>query len=337
MPVSATATSAVSPTILPPTSRPMPTASLTPLPTMTAMPRPVIVPDTLSFSGFEAMRHVKAQMAFGPRPTGSDASRQTANYILSYLSDLGWRVEARQFTYQGVIGQNLVGRTGQPDGPVLMLGAHYDTRRNADQDPSAPDRPVPGANDGASGVAVLLELARAVDIESVKGELWLVFFDAEDNGHLDGWEYIAGSRIFASQLEVVPEYVIVVDMVGDADQAFYLERNSDPELSAHLWQIGHELGYGEQFIAEPGYSMLDDHTAFLEQGIRAVDIIDFDYPYWHTVEDTIDKVSPESLERVGRVLEAFLEAGGVYPSGNNRRVLRVAIECFGRGGYFGGT
>ncbi len=271
-------------------------------------------PVPLRFDGEEAMRHIYAQMAFGPRPTGSAALRHTAQYILGTLTDLGWETEVRSFTYQGVEGRNLVARAGVQGGPIFLFGAHYDTRRRADQDPYAPDKPVPGANDGASGVAVLLELARVLDREALQGEVWLVFFDAEDNGHLDGWEYIIGSRYFVENLEIRPEYAVIVDMVGDAEQNIYLERYSDPLLSAHLWQIAADLGYGEYIIAEVRHSVLDDHTPFLEAGIPAVDIIDFDYPYWHTTQDTTDKLSAESLERVGRMLETFLEAGGRYPN-----------------------
>lgn len=287
--------------------------SETPLPTE---PPPTPTPDRaeITFDGEAAMRHVEAQMAFGPRPTGSEASHQTADYILTTLTEMGWETEARPFTYQDVEAQNLVARVGPGGGPVYMFGAHYDTRREADQDPETPGEPVPGANDGASGVAVLLELARVVDAAAVDGDVWLVFFDAEDNGNLDGWDYIAGSRHFVEEMQVEPAYFVLVDMVGDADQQLLLERNSDPTLQGHLWNIAGELGYGESFIADPGYSMLDDHTPFLENGIPAVDIIDFDYPYWHTTEDTMDKVSGESLERVGRVLETFLEQGGAYPA-----------------------
>jgi len=304
------------PATLPATTRPPEVTDApgeTPLPTEPPS-TPTLSAAELTFDGDVAMEHVEAQMAIGPRPAGSEASRLTAEYILSTLAELGWETEARPFTYQGVEAQNLVARAGQPEGPVYMFGAHYDTRREADQDPDMPDAPVPGANDGASGVAVLLELARVVDLTSVEGQVWLVFFDAEDNGNLDGWEYIAGSRHFVEEMEVVPEYFVLVDMVGDADQQLLLERNSDPVLQALLWEIASELGYADSFIAEPGYSMIDDHTPFLEKGIPAVDIIDFDYPYWHTTEDTIDKVSAESLERVGRVLETFIERGGVYPA-----------------------
>ena len=274
----------------------------TPLPTSTEEP---------VFSGERAMFFVAAQMAIGPRPTGSVASREVGDYILGELDAAGWHTETQAFAYQGVEGRNLIGRAGssEPGGPFLVLAAHYDTRREADMDPIDPTAPVPGANDGASGVAVLLELAYVLDLNRVNSDVWFVFFDAEDNGRLDNWEWIVGSREFADRLEGRPDYVIVVDMVGDADQQIYYEANSYADLQGHIWQVAHELGYGEYFIKEVRHSMLDDHIPFVELGIPAVDIIDFDYPYWHTTEDTLDKVSAASLGRVGRTLEVFLESG----------------------------
>ena len=263
------------------------------------------------------MSHVEAQMEFGPRPTGSDAWLQTGDYILAQLSKNGWHTEVQTFTYRGIEGRNLIGRGGIEGGAVFLVGAHYDTRRRADRDLASPELPVPGANDGASGVAVLLELARVLDLNAVDGEVWLVFFDAEDNGRLDGWDWIVGSSYFAAHLAIVPEYVIIVDMVGDADQDIYFEVSSEPDLGAYLWTVAASLGYSDYFIPELRHSILDDHTPFLRKGIPAVDIIDFDYPYWHTTEDTIDKVNPASLERVGRTLETFFEAGGRYPGEEN--------------------
>jgi Zn-dependent M28 family amino/carboxypeptidase len=269
------------------------------------------------FDGERALAHVAAQMEFGPRPTGSPAHTRTGDYIISELEAAGWQTEVQPFAYQGVKARNIIGKgdTGRSSGPVFILGAHYDTRLRADQDPARPDDPVPGANDGASGVAVLLELAFALDLDKIEGEVWLVFFDAEDNGRLDGWDWIVGSRYYAEHLTAEPAFVIIVDMIGDGDQQIYYERNSDPDLSERLWRVAHELGYGNEFVPVYRHAMLDDHTPFREKGIPAVDIIDFDYPYWHTVDDTFDKVSAESLERVGRTLQVFLEEGRWRASG----------------------
>jgi Zn-dependent M28 family amino/carboxypeptidase len=147
-------------------------------------------------------------------------------------------------------------------------------------------------------------------LQKVPNEIWLAFFDAEDNGQLDGWEWIIGSQYMADNLTIQPQAMILVDMIGDADQQLYLEGNSDPVLAARLWTTAAGLGYGQNFIPVIRYTMIDDHIPFKNRGIPAVDIIDFDYPHWHTTADTADKVSAASLERVGRTLEAYLEAEG---------------------------
>ena len=235
------------------------------------------------------------------------ASIATGDYIIEQLESLGWVVEEQEFEYLGTPGRNIIAHHAAQaeEAPLIILGAHYDTRRSADMED--PQLPVLGANDGGSGVAVLLELARALDVRNLEYRIWLAFFDAEDNGGLDGWDWCAGSTYMAANLQVDVAAVIVVDMVGDADQQFYLERNSDPALQQRIWDVAQELGYGEYFVSEYRWTINDDHVPFAQRGITAVDIIDFDYPYWHTTEDTLDKVSAESLERVGRVLEHFLE------------------------------
>lgn len=261
------------------------------------------------FDGERALTHVAAQVTFGPRPVGSDALRETANYIFEQLRAAGWQSEIQEFEHLGLRVRNLIGRNALGRRPAIIVGAHYDTRFEADQDSRAPHDPVLGANDGASGAAVLLELARALDVDALQNEIWLAFFDGEDNGGLRGWDWIVGSSYMAARLESDPLVVIVVDMVGDADQQIYFDRNSDADWSELIWGTADSLGYGEHFIPQHRHAMLDDHTPFARQGIPAVDIIDFDYPYWHTSEDTLDKVSADSLERVGRTLEYLLEAG----------------------------
>ena len=257
------------------------------------------------FDGEQAYEHVLAQCQLGPRPVGSDAGWETAEYILGELGQFGWSVETQEFTYRGITGRNVIGKRGK--GSLVMLGAHYDTRSLADCDPDHPTLPVLGANDGASGVAVLLELARTLDVDKTGVEVWLVFFDAEDQGGIDGWPFCVGASHMAQHLSVRPQAVVVVDMVGDRDQDIYWEGNSDPSLMAELWHIAADLGYEEHLIPEYRHTMMDDHVPFGQLGLTAVDIIDFDYRYWHTTEDTPDKVSPASLHRVGRVLETWLE------------------------------
>ena len=273
-----------------------------------------------SFDGAHAYQtYLVAQMNLGVRPAGSAAGRATGDYILAQLKERQWKTETQEFTYRNVPVRNVIGKNGAGRGPLVVLGAHYDTRPRADQDKTRPDLPVPGANDGASGVAVLLELARTLDTSKLKNEVWLVFFDAEDNGDLSGcvvapppcdnapWHWSVGADYFADKLTDKPEFVVIVDMIGDADQNIYYEQNSDKQLQQQLWSIAAQLGFDKQFVAQYKWSMSDDHTPFLQRGIRAIDIIDFDYPYWHTTQDTADKVSGDSLGRVGRVLQTWLE------------------------------
>jgi Zn-dependent M28 family amino/carboxypeptidase len=271
------------------------------------------------FDGTRAHQHVIAQTNFGARPAGSTGARATSDYILARLKDAGAKTEAQEFTFRGVPIRNIIGKLGEGKGAPIILGAHYDTRAYADQDKTNPTAPVLGANDGASGVAVLLELARVLDPTKLKNEVWLVFFDAEDNGDLNAcallpppcdsapWQWSIGAAYFAAKLSVKPEFVVVVDMIGDADQNIFYEQTSDKALQEELWKIAARLGYTREFISQSKWAMEDDHTPFLFRGIRAAVLIDFDYPYWHTTQDTLDKVSGESLERVGRVLQTWLE------------------------------
>lgn len=260
-----------------------------------------------------ALAHVAAQLDFGPRYPGAPGHAQVQGYIQAQLAALGWNIETQPFTYQGVPVMNIIGRAPGPAGrPVILLGAHYDTRARSDQSPGLEATPTPGAVDGASGVAILLELARVLDGAALEHEVWLLFFDAEDNGSggLPGWDWIVGSTHLADNLTVTPTAMVLVDMVGDADQQLYYEGHSHPDLQAELWSLAAGLGFDAYFIPTLRYTMIDDHLPFARRGIPAVDIIDFDYPYWHTVDDTLDKVGPASLLRVGRVLEVWLEQEG---------------------------
>ncbi len=227
------------------------------------------------------------------------------DWIVTELGENGWVVEEQLFPYREFQGRNIIAKGGPSEGEWIVLGAHYDTRPIADRDTVNPLRPVPGANDGGSGVAVLLELANVLQKDALSGPLWLVFFDLEDSGDIDGMEWIVGSSYFADHLKELPDKVIVVDMVGDADLQIYYERNSDQALQAEIWEVAAGLGF-EGFIPAANHSMIDDHIPFIQLGITAIDIIDFDYPYWHTIEDTLDKVSSQSLGQVGQTLEAWL-------------------------------
>lgn len=258
------------------------------------------------FSGEQAFTLVEEQLEFGPRTPGSAAHKQLITWATEYLTKYGWKVQIEE-VYRGQYIRNLIADKG--NGPKwILLGAHYDSRMIADQDPQYPavKQAVDGANDGASGVAVLLELARVLEIPEGY-RITMVLFDAEDQGRITGWEWIMGSRYFTETLGNHPDAVVIVDMVGDTSLNLPREINSDDALQTEIWNTARELGYGSIFKNEMGYSILDDHTPFIERGIPAVDIIDFDYPYWHTTADTLDKVSANSLEAVGKTLQRWIE------------------------------
>lgn len=257
--------------------------------------------DPASFDNARAYADVQTQVAFGPRTPGSQGHLQLRAWLRRELESAGWLVEVQEAESVEHPIYNIIAKRNETM-PAIILGAHYDTRIFADNDPDLTKRtqPVPGANDGASGVAVLLELARSLPKDSPP--LWLVFFDMEDNGRITGWDWILGSRAFVEEIPVLPDAVVIVDMIGDADLNIYLEKNSNHAIRTEIWAAAERSGYGSVFIDREKYSMLDDHTPFLEAGIPAVDIIDFDYPYWHTTQDTPDKISAESLQAVGETL-----------------------------------
>jgi len=216
---------------------------------------------------------------------------------------------------------NILARFNPPARKHVLLLAHYDTRAIADQDPDPGNRskPILGANDGASGVAVLLMLADifARDVPPIGVDLLLV--DAEDQGRSGDLDnFCLGTKAFLPEMNellggVRPQYAVLVDMVGDAELTLPIEYNSwrgARKLVSRIWNLARDLGYS-QFRFEMGAQIYDDHVPLLEAGIPAVDIIDFDYPnteknYWHTLEDTPDKCSAESLEVVGTVLTTLI-------------------------------
>lgn len=269
------------------------------------LPRYINIDKTPQINGDYAMQTIVDQLNFGPRIPASSAHDRFVSWIQQELLQDGWIVTTQTGFYHNQSINNIIAKNST-DLPLAIVGAHYDSRMTADRDSQLSKRndPVPGANDGASGIAVLLELART--LARSEKSIWLVFFDAEDNGGLPGWDWSMGSRYFVSILNFKPENVVILDMIGDKDLNIYIERNSDPRLIKEIWGTARSLGYANHFISEPKYSLLDDHSPFLEAGISAIDIIDFDYPYYHTTEDTIDKVSAESLEIVGNTVLYWL-------------------------------
>ncbi len=264
------------------------------------------------FNGERAYNNVLYQTSLGPRTIGSDAHAKTISWLNKTLNELNWETEIQTGIIDGTTVHNLIAKRGTVE-PWVIIGAHFDSRSIADHDPDPAKQlaPIIGANDGASGVAVLLELARVLP-EKLNKTVWLVFFDAEDDGNYQGKEWILGSSFFVEKLLAKPDKVVIIDMIGDANLQVYWERNSDPMLFTEIWKTAAKLGYEDYFVPQYKYRILDDHTPFIEAGIPAVDIIDFDYPYYHTSEDTADKVSPQSLAIIGNTLLHWLlsdEAG----------------------------
>ena len=257
------------------------------------------------FDGQRALRDIETQMKLGPRTVGSPAHAQAVDWMAGELKSAGWTVEIQETPYNGFKIRNVAGKRGTAK-PWIILGAHFDSRLWADQDSDRSKRksPVPGANDAASGVAVLLELARVLPKDMDK-RIELVMLDAEDNGEIPGWNWCQGSDIYAASLKGKPDAVVIIDMIGDADLNIYREQFSDQGLTSEIFKTAARLKI-RQFIDEPKYAMDDDHIPFIRRGMRAADLIDFDYPYWHTTADTLDKVSAASLQAVGDVLLAWL-------------------------------
>ncbi len=262
------------------------------------------------FNGERAYQDVQYQVSLGSRVPGTPGHAKIVAWMQQQLKAAGWNSEIQASTMMGHPVENVVAWKGNKPQNLdgwLIFGAHYDTRMWANQDPDPAKRKdyVPGANDGASGVALLLEMARVLpEVNSQKVQL--VFFDAEDNGEITGWDWLLGSIAYVKQIQGKPQAAIIVDMIGDADLNIYYEGNSNQQIMQSIWNTAKSLGY-QQFIPKVKYYMEDDHTPFLQAGIPAVDIIDFDYPYWHTTQDTVDKVSAISLEAVGNTLVTWMK------------------------------
>lgn len=271
------------------------------------------------FSGSRAMFFLQAQCHFGPRTPGSEGHLKCRDYLAAELTKHADEVTTQHFMYtygsprRTATGSNIIGRFQPEKQDRLLLCAHWDTRPWADEDPDPANhqKPVLGANDGASGVAVLLHLAELFAEHPPRPGIDIVFFDAEDAGsHNQNHTWALGSAAFAREYahSFHPRYAILLDMIGDADLNIYQEaysvRYARP-LVNKIWDKAAELGINV-FIPEVGYMVYDDHIPLLQAGIKAIDIIDFDYTFWHTIQDTPDKCSPASLEAVGRVVAAVV-------------------------------
>ncbi len=275
---------------------------------------------TPQFDGERAFRYLKAQTDLGPRNPNSAGHRACMAYLENELKRYADVVTLQRFTHKGYNETlnlaNVFAQFAPAAEKRIILLAHWDTRPRAeeDADPSQRNKPIIGANDGASGVAVLLELARMFKEDPPPIGVDILLTDGEDYGDAqkDGNNelYFLGAKHFARTKPVTyrPQYGILLDMVGDRDLQLPLEQNSmrfAPQLMDLVWATAEEHGI-TQFIRVPGEMISDDHLPLNEAGIPTIDIIDFQYPHWHTQQDTPDKCSPESLEAVGTVVAAVI-------------------------------
>ncbi len=276
--------------------------------------------------GDAALAYVRTQLDFGPRVPGTEGHRRMAAWLDSLLRQRADTVVVQAWDHTAGDGtvlplRNLIARFNPGATERLLFLAHWDTRPVADG-PASRERnlPVPGANDGASGVAVLLAMADALKRQPPAIGVDLLFVDGEDYGSFaEDRDVLLGSRYYArNQLPgPKPLFAVLFDMVGDMEPRFYQEGFSltaAPEVVDLVWRTAAEMGHGNVFVAEPGISITDDHIPLQQAGIRAIDVIDFDYgprnAYWHTVEDSFDKISGASLKIVADVGMAVIRRQG---------------------------
>jgi len=314
-------------------TRPLPRALAALLLLCALAPGTAAAPPASCFNGERAYAQLKSLCAMGPRVPGSPAARKAGDWLLQTLRGLGDEAWEQPFTHvvrkghpmakghpewstRGLPMRNIVCRFKPKAARRVLLAAHWDSRPFADMDPDRSKRqqPVPGANDAASGVVVLLELARCLKAKAPSMGVDIVFFDGEDwgpQGHLE--EYFLGSKAYARSLgRPLPEAGILLDMVGDRNLSLPMEPFSlqaAPELVERLWNTAERLGFGHLFLRETGPAVQDDHLPLIQRGVPMVDIIDFDYPEWHTLRDTPAACSAASLDAVGKVVEAFVREG----------------------------
>jgi hypothetical protein len=279
------------------------------------------------FDGLKAYQYLEEQCAFGPRVPGNNAHQRCGDYLTELLKQSADKVQTQWFEYRDrkdstrvFRGRNIIASYNlQPKKKYrVLLCAHWDSRPFADQEKDAALRsqPVLGANDGASGVAVLLEMARIFRQYPLEFGVDIVLFDLEDIGDIGAGlngdtlnPFCIGSQYFVENAgNYQPQYGILLDMIGDKSLTIKREGYSQanaPVVMNKIWRAAREVG-ARAFVDEPGEALIDDHIPFLQKGIPVVDLIDFDYAYWHTVADTPDKCSPKSLQQVGDVLIKLL-------------------------------
>lgn len=286
-----------------------------------------------AFNGDSALSLVRAQTDMGPRVPGSRAHARCRTWLASRLAASGADTvvvqHGRMADGRGrdVELYNIMGRYGLDKGTRLLLLAHYDTRPWADEDAdvSNHDKPIDGANDGGSGVAVLLHIAEAIGRQSPGVGVDILFVDAEDSGITDEGDpssddsWCLGSQYFARNLPYagrLPAGAVLLDMVGGRDAVFrreYFSANGAGQLLERVWKAAADAGHGVRFVNADGGAVNDDHIPLLRAGIPTIDIIETGHPQtggfnptWHTMQDNIDNIDAATLQAVGDVVMRFV-------------------------------
>lgn len=278
------------------------------------------VPKT-AFSGARAMEYVRTQLDFGPRVPGTEPHRRTGDWIVAQMRQRADTVIEQRFSHVNANGdtlpmRNILARIKPGETQRVLYVAHWDTRPISERASNPADRatPVPGANDGASGVALLMAVADVLKNAPPTWGVDLLFVDGEDYGDFTaGRDVLIGAKYFAQHLpapDYRPLFGIVWDMIGDANLGIYQEGHSvrrAPEIVSRVWQTAADLGYTGYFVPRVGGSITDDHLPLLDAGLRVIDVIDIEFTAHHTPFDTIDKVSERSLQIVGDVAVRLLQ------------------------------
>jgi len=256
------------------------------------------------FSGASAFKYTQAAVAFGPRPSGSAANRQLQTYIRSQLRMLKCEVTEDPFVAKTPKGDvpmtNIIAKFPGKSGHAIAVTGHFDTKL-------FPGRKFVGANDGGSSTGLLLELARDLSGTPRVDDVYVVFFDGEEAvGEWSETDSVYGSRHLAYKWKADGtlkrlKALINVDMIGDKSLGVLIEENSTVSLRKLVWNAASDLGYKAYFL-DTGEKVDDDHMPFLKLGVPSLDLIDFDYDPWHKDSDTLDKLSPKSLDIVGTVV-----------------------------------
>ncbi|MCH5235610.1 MAG: M28 family peptidase [Muribaculaceae bacterium] len=293
-----------------------------------AAPGDVMMTATLGdFDADSAYNYLAKQVAFGPRVPNTEAHRKTGDWLSSELKRHGAKVTEQKMqlkAFDGTIldSRNIFAQFNPESKDRILLLAHWDCRPWADKDPDPSRRtePVDGANDGASGVAVLLEIARQLAANSINKGVDILFVDAEDwgtDGDEDSWAL--GTQYFVEHPIVKgysPREAILLDMVGGEGAIFcreYFSERSAPEVAEQIWQTAHQLGYDKMFLNRMGSAVMDDHVQLIKAGIPAIDIIEY-HPNepsgfnsrWHTTSDNMEGISKTTLKAVGVTLLSYL-------------------------------